>query len=152
LLGNGGIRLPLRRYLVDDTGEKIDDSRSWIPVVLEDQVLWADLDTGDIGLPMMTSDVFSNILGHSLDDAGVRKYLGSYGVSSGGLREGESWIAEISNVQLGRFQFDKVPFRIIPPRKDGMPLIVVNQGLLEQFNMILDYPRGELRLSLADSR
>lgn len=45
-----------------------------------------------------------------------------------------------------------MPFQIVPKRKDGIPLIVVSQGLLQQVNMVLDYRRGELRATLADSR
>lgn len=77
---NADIRLPLRRYLVSTNGEKVDDGKTWIPVVIKGELRWAALDTGLSGLSTMTSDMFQELFGRSVDDTGVREYLGSYGV------------------------------------------------------------------------
>ena len=152
LLDGDDITLPLRRYVVSENGEKVDDSGTWVPVVLEGHLLWAQLDTGGGGLSTMTSDVFSRFLGRSVEDDDVRDYIGEYGMSASGLSEArQSWIAVIQDVQLGRFRFDALPFRIVQPRDDGMPLVVLKQNLLEYFNIILDYHRSEMRVSLADT-
>ena len=151
LLGEeGDITLPLRRYLVDENGEKIDDASTWIPVLLEGQFLWAVLDTGGAGPSTMTRDVFS-FIGRSVDDEDVRHYLGHDGMYAGGPSD-TNLIAEVRDVQLGRFRFDTRPFSIMEPRKDGIPMVVLNQNLLEHFNIVLDYQASEVRVSLAESR
>lgn len=153
LFGQRGITLPIRRYAIDGNGEKRADTRTRVTVVLEGQLLWAELDTGRSGLSSMTSDVFLRDFGRTMGGPGVREYIGDYGASAGrssGTKQ--SWVASIRDVRLGRFRFESLPFRIVPPREDGLSLIVLGQNLLQQFNIVLDYPRGEMRVAPADSR
>jgi hypothetical protein len=153
LLGQRGITLPLRRYIIDEHGEKIDNTSTWVPVVLGGELFWAELDTGATGLSTISVDVFTQILGRSIEEADVREYIGEYAVSAGGLGDtGRSWIASIPGVQLGRYRLGDLRFRVVQSRKDGIPLIVLGQSLLEQFNITLDYEHREIRAAVAESR
>src|SRR5207247_229681 len=98
--------------------------------LLGGQLLWAQLDTGAAGLSTMTSNVFLHLLGRAMDESDVREYVGDDGVSLGRSPGGkQSWVARIGDVRLGRYRFDSLPFRIVPPRQDGVSMIVLATNL-----------------------
>jgi predicted aspartyl protease len=149
-LAAGTTVAPLRRYQMTTAREKVDDSGTFVPVLLQGHALWALLDTGASGLSTMTRDVFENVLGRTLDDSDLRTYTGEYTMSGAGPKAtAHSWIASIPDVVFGAFGFESVEFRIVERRSDGVPMIGLNQGLLQYFNLVLDYPHSEVRLSAA---
>jgi hypothetical protein len=138
--------LPLQTFSMDEIGEKIDETGSTVPVILDGEMFWAELDTGGAGISQMTLDTFLG-LGRSLDDEGVRTFIGPHAVTAGGVSSrSRSWIAEIHDVRLGRFTLRNVPFRIIEQTESEMPYVRLNQDVIKRFNMTLDYRRNEIRL------
>lgn len=148
----GGVALPLRTYFVGEYGQKIDTNQMMIPVLIEEKLRWAILDTGSNGLSTMTLDVFTG-LGRSLEDPDVRRYVGSIAMTPAGATQSTtpSWIASIAPIQVGVWELESHPFRIVEPREDGLPVIVLEQELLQHFNFVVDYRSKRVLVELADN-
>ena len=144
---SGDTTLPLRNYKVSRTGEKVNDTVSSVPVMIDGNLVWANLDSGGSGLSEMSLDFFVR-LGRSVSEKSVRKYSGRHASTiAGSSSQVDSWLALVRDVKLGSIALGDVPFRIINLPSGGGSAVTLHQHLIGRFNLTLDYQRGEIVLA-----